>query len=237
MDHAELREEVCRVNREIVKAGLVVLTWGNASAADRRAGVMAIKPSGVDYERLRPEDIVVLSLDDGRVVGGALRPSSDTPTHLHLYRSFKGVGGIVHTHSLHATGWAQAGRPLPCFGTTHADHFFGGVPVARPLTPEEIAGEYEHHTGVAIVDTFRRDRIDPLQVPAVLVPGHAPFVWGRTAGAALENAIVLEAVARMALYTGLINRAAPALSQALLDRHFLRKHGPGAYYGQNTGGA
>ena len=199
MKYLELRREVVRVNQEIVRAGLVVLTWGNASAADRKAGVMAIKPSGVDYAQLKPEDIVVLSLADGRVIEGKLRPSSDTPTHLHLYQQFAGVGGIVHTHSLRATAWAQAGRALPCFGTTHADHFHGEIPVARKLTQAEVAGAYELNTGVAIVDTFRRRKLEPLHVPGVLVPGHAPFAWGRTAQEALENAIVLEAVAGMAL--------------------------------------
>jgi L-ribulose-5-phosphate 4-epimerase len=232
MQFRKLREEVVRVNQEIVRAGLVVLTWGNASAADRKAGVMAIKPSGVDYARLKPEDIVVLALADGRVVAGKLRPSSDTPTHLHLYQQFKSIGGIVHTHSLRATAWAQAGRALPCFGTTHADHFHGAIPVARKLTKAEVAGDYELNTGVAIVDTFRKRRLDPLHVPGVLVPGHAPFAWGRTAQAALENAIVLEAVAGMALETLALAPQTPPLAAQLLDKHFLRKHGPGAYYGQ-----
>ncbi len=232
MKYLALRQEVVRVNQEIVRAGLVVLTWGNASAADRQAGVMAIKPSGVDYASLTPEDIVVLALEDGRVVAGKLRPSSDTPTHLYLYQQFAAVGGIVHTHSLRATAWAQAGRALPCFGTTHADHFYGPVPLARKLTRAEVAKDYERNTGVAIADTFHRSRLDPLHVPGVLVPGHAPFAWGRTAQAALDNAIVLEAVAGLALDTlALAPRAAP-LPQALLDKHFLRKHGAGAYYGQ-----
>ena len=232
MQFRKLREEVVRVNQEIVRAGLVVLSWGNASAADRAAGVMAIKPSGVDYARLKPEDIVVLALADGRVVAGKLRPSSDTPTHLHLYQQFKSIGGIVHTHSLRATAWAQAGRALPCFGTTHADHFHGAIPVARKLTKAEVAGDYELNTGVAIVDTFRKRKLDQLHVPGVLVPGHAPFAWGRTAQAALENAIVLEAVAGMALETLALAPKAPPLAARLLDKHFLRKHGPGAYYGQ-----
>ena len=232
MKYAELRAEVCRVNQEIVRAGLVVLTWGNASAADRRAGVMAIKPSGVDYDRLRPADIVVLSLETGAVVDGTLRPSSDTPTHWHLYRAFAAAGGIVHTHSSYATAWAQAARPIPCFGTTHADHFHGEIPVARKLTRAEIAGDYELATGVAITDRFRAAKLDPAHVCAALVPGHAPFVWGRDAAAALENAIVLEEIAKTALQTQLIRPGAPPLPRALLDKHFLRKHGPGAYYGQ-----
>jgi L-ribulose-5-phosphate 4-epimerase len=232
MKYSELRKEVVRINQEIVRAGLVVLTWGNASAADRAAGVMAIKPSGVDYASLKPEDIVVLALDDGRVLAGRLRPSSDTPTHLHLYQQFAGVGGIVHTHSVRATAWAQAGRAIPCFGTTHADHFHGPVPLARKLTKAEVASGYELNTGVAIVDTFRRGKLDPLHVPGVLVPGHAPFAWGRTAQAALENAVALEAVAGLALDTLALQPKGAPLPQHLLDKHFLRKHGTGAYYGQ-----
>ena len=232
MKYQALRDEVVRVNREIVRAGLVVLTWGNASAADRKAGVMAIKPSGVGYDALRPQDIVVLSLETGEVVDGALRPSSDTPTHLHLYREFACVGGVVHTHSTYATAWSQAGRPLPCFGTTHADHFHGEVPLARSLTRAEIRDAYEHHTGVAIVDTFRRRKLDPAHVPGVLVPGHAPFAWGKDGQAALENAIVLEQTARMALLTLQLRPGQRPLPRPLLDKHFLRKHGAGAYYGQ-----
>jgi len=232
MKYLELRKEVVRINQEIVRAGLVVLTWGNASAADRKAGVLAIKPSGVDYARLRPEDIIVLALADGRIVAGKLRPSSDTPTHLFLYQQFPEIGGIVHTHSLRATAWAQAGRAIPCFGTTHADHFHGPVPLARKLTKAEVAGAYELNTGVAIVDTFRRGRLDPLHVPGVLMPGHAPFAWGRTAQAALENAIALEAVAGLALDTLALDAQASPLPRPLLDKHFLRKHGTGAYYGQ-----
>ena len=233
MNHRALREAVCQANHDIVKAGLVVLTWGNASGVDRAAGLMAIKPSGVAYDALRPEDIVLLALDDGRVVEGTLRPSSDTPTHLHLYRSFPGVVGIVHTHSTCATSWAQAGRPIPCFGTTHADHFHGPVPVARALRPEEIAGAYEHQTGVSITDRFAELRLDPLAVPAVLVPGHAPFAWGKSVAAALDNAIALEQVARMALYTLAVDPETVPLGPALHDKHFLRKHGAGAYYGQS----
>lgn len=232
MKYLELRKEVVRVNQSIVYAGLVVLTWGNASAADRAAGVMAIKPSGVDYAGLEPKDIVVLSLEDGRILEGNLRPSSDTPTHLYLYQQFAGLAGIVHTHSVRATAWAQAGRALPCFGTTHADHFHGPVPLARKLTKAEVAGDYERNTGVAIVDTFRRGRLDPLRVPGVLVPGHGPFAWGATAQAALDNAIVLEAVAGLALDTLALAPRAVALPAHLLDKHFLRKHGKGAYYGQ-----
>ena len=232
MKYLELRREVVRVNQEIVRAGLVVLTWGNASAADRKAGVMAIKPSGVDYAHLEPEDIVVLSLADGHVVAGRLRPSSDTPTHLYLYQQFTAIGGIVHTHSLRATAWAQAGRAIPCFGTTHADHFHGAVTVARKLTKAEVAGDYELNTGVAIVDTFQKLKLDPMHMPGVLVPGHAPFTWGHTVQAALENAIALEAVAGMAQDTLALAARTPPLAAHLLNKHFSRKHGPDAYYGQ-----
>jgi L-ribulose-5-phosphate 4-epimerase len=228
----DLRQDVCRVNREIVAAGLVVLTWGNASGVDADRKVMGIKPSGVDYDVLRPEDIVLLSVETGEVVEGDLRPSSDTPTHLHLYRSFPGIGGVVHTHSIYATAWAQAGRELPCFGTTHADHFYGAVPVARPLTQAEIDDDYELNTGVAIEEVFKQHGLDPLQMPGVLVPGHAPFVWGATPAKALEQAIALEASAKMAILTGRIDPEAAPLPRGLLDKHFLRKHGPGAYYGQ-----
>ena len=228
----ELREEVCEANRAIVRARLVVLTWGNASAVDRAAGLLAIKPSGVDYAALRAEDIVLVSLEDGSVVDGQLRPSSDTPTHLHLYRSFPEIGGVVHTHSTHATAWAQLGRPLPCFGTTHADHFHGPVPVARPLTRAEIETGYEHATGVSIVETFRQQGLTPAHVPAVLLPGHAPFTWGPDVKHAVENAIALEAVARMALLMGAATQERPELDAAVRDKHFERKHGPKAYYGQ-----
>jgi L-ribulose-5-phosphate 4-epimerase len=233
--YRELREAALVANGAIVRHGLVALTWGNASAIDRKAGVVAIKPSGVAYDALRASDMVLLSLEDGAVVEGVLRPSSDTPTHLHLYRGFPSIGAIVHTHSTHATAWAQLGRPLPCFGTTHADHFHGAVPVARRLSAKEIAGGYEHAAGVSIVETFRRARLDPDHVPAVLLPGHAPFVWGPDARAAVDNAIALEEVARMALLMGAHLRARPGLDPRLLDKHFERKHGPGSYYGQGNG--
>jgi L-ribulose-5-phosphate 4-epimerase len=230
--HHELKARVCQVNRDLVGRGLVTLTWGNASAVDRRAGVLAIKPSGVPYERLTPADIVVLALEDGKVVEGRGRPSSDAPTHWHLYRSFAGIGGIVHTHSLYATSLAQAERELPCLGTTHADHFHGTVRVTRQLTAEEIAEDYELNTGKVIVECFQQRRLDPLHVPGVLVAGHAPFTWGETPEKALENAIVLEFAAQMALQTWLLNPGATGIARPLLDKHFLRKHGPGAYYGQ-----
>lgn len=232
MEYAALREEVCRVNKEIGRAGLVVLTFGNASAVDRAAGVMAIKPSGVDYDALTPGDIVVVSLDDGRVVAGGKRPSSDTPTHRYLYREWPGIGGIVHTHSLCATAWAQAQRPIPCLGTTHADHVYGPVPVTRSLGPSEIREEYEWNTGRVIVERFRRGKLDPAKVPAVLVANHAPFVWGKTLAAALENAVALEAMAEMALLTLQVRPRARPIARVLLEKHFLRKHGPRASYGQ-----
>lgn len=227
-----LREHVCQANMDLVAAGLVTLTWGNASGVDREAGVMVIKPSGVDYNRLRPDDLVVVALDTGEVVEGELRPSSDAPTHLVLYREFQSVGGIVHTHSSYATGWAQAGREIPCQGTTHADHFFGPVPLTRELTPLEIERDYEANTGRAIVERFAQGRLDPRQVPGVLVPCHGPFAWGTGPADAVENAIILEQVARMALYTAMLNPGRGEIPEALLNKHFLRKHGPGAYYGQ-----
>jgi len=230
--HRELRERVYEANAEIVRAGLVVLTFGNASAADRAAGVIAIKPSGVPYDALGPEAMVVVDLESGDVVDGEHRPSSDTPTHLALYRSFEGVGGIVHTHSPFATAWAQACRAIPCLGTTHADHFSGAVPVTRALTREEIEGEYERLTGEVIVETFSELGLDALATPAVLVASHGPFAWGGDAADAVENAVALEAVAAAALRTELLRPGVEPVGDALLRRHFLRKHGPGAYYGQ-----
>jgi L-ribulose-5-phosphate 4-epimerase len=234
MAYDELKEAAWRANMGLVEAGLVILTWGNASAIDRAAGVVAIKPSGVDYETLRPRHMVVLELATGRTVEGKGRPSSDTPTHLCLYRAFAALGGVIHTHSTHATSFAQAGREIPCLGTTHADHFYGAVPVTRPMRPAEIENDYEANTGEVIVERFREGGLDPAQVPGVLVASHGPFAWGATAAKALENAIVLEAVARMARDTYMLNPQTPAISQVLLDKHYLRKHGPGAYYGQKA---
>lgn len=227
-----LREAVWRANLDLVESGLVVLTWGNASAVDRESGVVVIKPSGVPYAELRPAHMVVLSLEQGAVIEGDLRPSSDTPTHLHLYREFPTIGAVVHTHSRHAVGWAQADRDLPCFGTTHADHFYGAIPVTRRMRPDEIRDAYEHNTGAVIVETFRSRGIEPADVPAVLVAGHGPFAWGDSAGEAVENGVVLEAVAQMALETVTINPDAVPIDRDLLDKHFLRKHGKDAYYGQ-----
>ena len=232
MSFQVLKERVCRVNQQLVEAGLVVLTWGNASGVDREAGVMAIKPSGVGYDTLQPEDVVVVSLADGRPIEGRRRPSSDTPTHRLLYQTFRTIGGVVHTHSLAATSFAQAAREIPCLGTTHADHFHGPIPLARELTTKEIQSDYEHNTGQVIVERFTQGRLDPEHMPAVLVSGHASFVWGPTPETALENAVALEAVATMALNALRLNPQISAISAALLVKHFLRKHGPGAYYGQ-----
>jgi L-ribulose-5-phosphate 4-epimerase len=239
MSFDNLKRAVLDVNLAIVKSGLVVLTWGNASGVDRKAdsgrGVMAIKPSGVDYEKLQIHDIVIVSLATGKVIEGVKRPSSDTLTHLELYREFANVGGIVHTHSLHATAFAQAGCEIACLGTTHADHFYGTIPVTRQLTAEEINGDYELNTGKVIAERFRQGGINPNEMPAVLVTGHAPFVWGTSAQKALENAIALEYVAKMQIETWQIQShagQAKAIPQTLLDKHFKRKHGPAATYGQ-----
>lgn len=232
MAFERLKEEVWRANMGLVEAGLVMLTWGNVSGADREAGVVAIKPSGVDYDRLQPDDIVILSLEGGEVVEGDLRPSSDTPAHLVLYQGFESVGGVVHTHSTYATSWAQAGREIPCLGTTHADHYYRPVPLTRPLTPEEVRDDYEHNMGKVILECFSDAGLKPDEVPAVLLPGHGPFVWGADPGSALKNAIVLEETARMAFQTVLLNSEVGELPRSLLDKHFLRKHGPDAYYGQ-----
>jgi L-ribulose-5-phosphate 4-epimerase len=227
-----LREEVHRANMALARSGLVMGTFGNVSGVDRAAGLMAIKPSGVPYDEMRPEDIVPVSLSTGEVVGSHLRPSSDTPTHLELYRAFASCGGIVHTHSECATALAQAGLPVRCLGTTHADHFRGDVPVTRALTRKEVAREYERETGRVIVETFRKMRLSPEEVSAVLVRNHGPFAWGRDAAEAVEHARVLEYVARMeilVLSTG-ARTSRPAVH--LVDKHFLRKHGQTAYYGQ-----
>lgn len=229
-----LKEDVYRANMALVEAGLVVLTWGNASGVDRKAGggVMAIKPSGVPYDKLTPSDMVVLSLATGEIVDGKGRPSSDTPTHLHLYREFSTLGGVVHTHSDYATSFAQAGRDIPCLGTTHADNFYGEIPCTRPLTEAEVKSEYELNTGKVIVECFRSRHIDPAQVPGAVISSHAPFAWGATPAKAVENAIVLEYAAKMYLQSYLLNPKVEPIPQYLLDKHFLRKHGPGAYYGQ-----
>jgi L-ribulose-5-phosphate 4-epimerase len=232
MTHAELRERVLEANRAIVRAGLVVLTFGNASGVDRAAGVMAIKPSGVGYDDLRPKSMVVVDLETGESVDGDFRPSSDTPTHLVLYRRFPSIGGIVHTHSPAATVWAQAGRSLPCFGTTHADHFHGAVPVTRDLTADEIRGEYEARTGDVIVEAIEGLGLDPLEMPAALVRSHGPFTWGVDEAHAVENSIALEAAASMGIDALALEPALGPIADELLEKHFRRKHGPAAYYGQ-----
>lgn len=236
MLHAELRERVLEANRAIVDAGLVVLTFGNASGVDRAAGVMAIKPSGVPYDELDAESMVVLDVETGTIVDGARRPSSDTPTHLVLYRRFGAIGGVVHTHSAAATAWAQAARELPCLGTTHADHFRGPVPVTRALTGEEIAADYEANTGAVIAETIEALHADPLDLPATLVRSHGPFVWGTDVAHAVENAVALEAVAGIALQTLSLAPGTDGIAEELLRRHFLRKHGAAAYYGQGREG-
>jgi L-ribulose-5-phosphate 4-epimerase len=227
-----LRERVFEANRELVRAGLVVLTFGNASGVDRGEGVVAIKPSGVAFAELSPDTMVLVDLESGERVAGEQRPSSDTPTHLVLYRRFGEIGGIVHTHSAAATAWAQAGRDLPCLGTTHADHFRGAVPVTRALTADEIHGDYEERTGDVIVETFDQRGLDPLETPAVLVASHGPFAWGGDVEDALENAIALETVAALARDTLALRADVSSLDADLHHRHFSRKHGPGAYYGQ-----
>jgi len=228
LDH--LKQAVCAANLELVARGLVTYTWGNVSGIDRKAGLVAIKPSGIDYADLQAKHIVLVELATGKIAEGNLRPSSDTPTHLELYRAFPELGGVAHTHSAHATSFAQACRPLPCLGTTHADHFHGDIPVTRMMTPAEVEGEYELNTGKVIVEAFAGRRAAHL--PAVLVAGHGPFTWGADAAAAVVNSVVLETVAGMALATFQLAPAQPSLPTYLSDRHFLRKHGPGAYYGQ-----
>lgn len=225
-----LREEVLEANFELVRRGLVLYTFGNASGIARDDGLVVIKPSGVPYERMKPEDLVVTDWN-GMIVEGSLRPSADLPTHLVLYRTFTSIGGIAHTHSRAATAWAQAQREIPCFGTTHADYFHGPIPVTKPLRAAEIRKDYEANTGQAIVRRFAK--LDPLHAPAVLVAGHAPFCWGKTPAEAAHVAVIVEEIAAMAFQTLAANPKARAISQHLHDKHFLRKHGSGAYYGQN----
>ncbi len=225
-----LKKAVCAANLELVAEGLVIQTWGNASAIDREKRLVVIKPSGVAYEQMKPSHMVVVALDSGAVVQGRLKPSSDTPTHLVLYRAFQGIGGIVHTHSLSATAWAQTCQDLPALGTTHADYFHGPVPCTCQLTSREIDSDYEANTGEVIVRTFAGR--DPLSCPAVLVASHGPFTWGRTVEEAVHHAVILEHLVKLASETLRIAPAAKAMQTPLMNKHFFRKHGPGAYYGQ-----
>jgi L-ribulose-5-phosphate 4-epimerase len=229
MNLRQLQSVVLEANLELVRRGLVFYTFGNASGIDQETGLVAIKPSGVPYEQMTPEDMVICELS-GKIVAGQMKPSSDLDTHLELYRAFPSIGGVVHTHSEFATSWAQAGREIPALGTTHADYFFGPVPATEELSDEEIEGEYVLNTGKAIVRRF--SNLDPMAVPAVLVAGHAPFCWGKTPAEAAHHAVILESVARMAYYTIQLRPESSGVSQALLNRHYLRKHGVKASYGQ-----
>lgn len=228
----QLKKEVYEANMELPKRGLVTYTWGNVSGIDRESGLFVIKPSGVDYEKLSPEDMVVLDLE-GNVVEGKYRPSSDTATHLELYKKYPEIGGVVHTHSPWATSWAQAAREIPCYGTTHADYFYGNIPCARNLTKEEIDAGYEKNTGVVIIETFETAGINPMHTPGVLCANHGPFTWGKDAHEAVHNSVVLEEVAKMAARAEQINPQLKTAPQEMQDKHFFRKHGANAYYGQN----
>ena len=227
-----LKQQVYEANMELPRRGLVTYTWGNVSGIDRAGGFVVIKPSGVAYEELTSDKMVVVDLQTGTIVEGSLNPSSDTKTHLELYKAFPALGGIVHTHSPFAVAWAQAGRDIPCYGTTHADYFYGPVPCARHLTAAELEEDYETNTGKVIVETFQNRNIDPVAVPAVICHSHGPFTWGRDAAQAVYHAVVLEEVAKMALFTRQIDPAAAPAPQSMQDKHYLRKHGPNAYYGQ-----
>ncbi|SKA63085.1 L-ribulose 5-phosphate 4-epimerase [Eubacterium uniforme] len=228
----ELKEKVLQANLELPKRGLITYTWGNVSGIDREKGLVVIKPSGVSYDGMKASDMVVLDLDGNRVEG-TLNPSSDTPTHLELYKKYPDLGGVVHTHSTSATSWAQAGRDIPLYGTTHADYFFGDIPCARSLTKEEIEGEYERNTGLVIIETLEERDVNPVYTPGILVKNHGVFTWGKDADEAVHNAVVLEEVAKMATFTEMINKDADKAPDYLRDKHFYRKHGENAYYGQN----
>ncbi|SCP97178.1 L-ribulose-5-phosphate 4-epimerase [Anaerobium acetethylicum] len=225
----QLKQLVYEANMELPKRKLITYTWGNVSAIDRETGYFVIKPSGVDYDDLKAEDMVVMDLEGNRIEG-KYKPSSDTATHIELYKAYPEMGGVVHTHSPWATTWAQAGKGIPCYGTTHADYFYGEIPCARSLTPEEIQGEYEKNTGLVIIETFEGK--NPMFVPGVLCTNHGPFTWGKDAAEAVHNAVVLEEVAKMAFRTEMLNPGVKPTPQVLLDKHFLRKHGANAYYGQ-----
>ena len=227
----ELKEKVYLANMELPKRGLVTYTWGNVSGIDREKGLFVIKPSGVEYDELKPSDMVVMDLQ-GNKVEGDMNPSSDTKTHLVLYNAFPQVGGIVHTHSPFSVAWAQAGEDLPCYGTTHADYFYGSIPCARHLTQEELDEDYEKNTGVTIVETFKERGLDPMAVSAVLCFSHGPFTWGKDPAQAVYHSVVLEECAKMGLYTRMINPQATPAPQRMQNKHYMRKHGPNAYYGQ-----
>lgn len=227
----ELKKRVYEANILLPKYGLVVFTWGNVSGIDRETGLVVIKPSGVDYDVMKPEDMVVTDLE-GKVVDGHLKPSSDLMTHLEFYKNFPNIGGVVHTHSINAVAWAQAGKNITAFGTTHGDYFNGDIPCTRKMTAEEISSEYELNTGKVIVEEFRTRGLDPDQMPGVLVHSHGPFTWGKDPFDAVHNSVVLETLAEMALKTMMVDQTAERMQQELLDKHFLRKHGPKAYYGQ-----
>ena len=227
----QLKQAVYEANMELPRRGLVTYTWGNVSGIDREQGLVVIKPSGVEYEELTPDKLVVLDLD-GHIVEGDLNPSSDTKTHLELYKAFPALGGVVHTHSPYAVAWSQAGRDIPCYGTTHADYFYGPVPCARHLTKEELDEDYEKNTGKVIIETFAARGIDPVHVPAIICRSHGPFTWGKNPAQAVYHAVVLEEVAKMAAYTRLVSPDAPPAPAHVVEKHFMRKHGPNAYYGQ-----
>ena len=226
----ELKERVCEANLDLVREGLVIQTFGNVSGIERERGLVVIKPSGLSYDAMKPAHMVVVSLESGAIVEGSLRPSSDTPTHLVLYRAFGDIGGITHTHSLYATAWAQAKRSIPALGTTHADYWHGEIPCTRSMTEAEINSDYEANTGVVIVERFKR--LEPMRCPAVLVASHGPFTWGKDAADAVHNGAILEYVARLASESLRVNPQLESMQSVLLDKHFLRKHGPKAYYGQ-----
>ena len=227
----ELKQQVYEANMELPKRGLITYTWGNVSGIDRKTNYFVIKPSGVDYDKLKPEDMVVMDLN-GNKIEGEYKPSSDTPTHLELYLRYPEIGGIVHTHSPEATAWAQAGRSIPPYGTTHADYFYGEIPCARSLTPEEIDEAYEANTGLVIIETFELAGLNPMYTPGILCKNHGPFTWGKDAAEAVHNAVVLEEVAKMATKTELINPKVQLAPDSIRDKHFFRKHGENAYYGQ-----
>ena len=228
----ELKEQVCEANLELVRRGVVIYTWGNVSGIDRKKNLVVIKPSGVDYDGMKPEDMVTVDLETGKKVEGDYKPSSDTPTHLALYKAFPSIGGVTHTHSVNAVAFAQAGMDIPALGTTHADYFYGSVPCTRELTKEEVEDAYELNTGKVIVNCFEKRKLDPMAVPGVLVRNHGPFAFGKDAAASVYHAVVMEAVAEMNLKTMLLKPEA-SMPQYILDKHYKRKHGPNAYYGQH----